>query len=126
MDTTPKAVRAYSHHGGWNNATIPENQNNPFYMASVSGVMTSFGEGLTHLKYDPTVDMTNYIEFFATAGQVYTIALGGNGAGRWNQNVSDYALTVQAVPVPGAVWLFGSAMAGMVGFSRRRKAAIAA
>ena len=39
---------------------------------------------------------------------------------------NDYALaalTVSAVPVPAAVWLFGTALAGLIGFSRRRKAA---
>lgn len=30
---------------------------------------------------------------------------------------------VSAVPVPGAVWLFGSAMAGLVGVSKRKRAA---
>ena len=34
-----------------------------------------------------------------------------------------YKLTVSAVPVPGAVWLFGSALAGFVGLSRRKIAA---
>jgi len=33
--------------------------------------------------------------------------------------------TAAAVPVPGAVWLFGSAMAGLLGLNRR-KASIAA
>jgi hypothetical protein len=32
-------------------------------------------------------------------------------------------LTVSAVPVPAAVWLFGTAMIGLVGFGKRRKAA---
>ncbi|MEQ1620767.1 MAG: hypothetical protein ABL919_05130 [Methylococcales bacterium] len=36
-----------------------------------------------------------------------------------------YADVVSAVPVPGAVWLFGSALAGLIGYGRR-KAAIAA
>jgi len=39
---------------------------------------------------------------------------------------NDYALaalTVSAVPVPAAVWLFGTALAGLIGFSKRRKAA---
>ena len=36
-----------------------------------------------------------------------------------------YTVSMSAVPVPGAVWLFGSAIAGIVGFGRR-KAAIAA
>jgi hypothetical protein len=32
-------------------------------------------------------------------------------------------LTVSAVPVPGSVWLLGSAITGLVGISRRRNAA---
>jgi len=38
---------------------------------------------------------------------------------------NDYALaalTVSAVPVPAAAWLFGTALAGLIGFSRRSKA----
>lgn len=34
--------------------------------------------------------------------------------------VMNYKLEVAAVPVPGAVWLFGSAMAGLIGFGRRK------
>lgn len=109
----------YSHHGSWNNAGKPENTSNPWYATGV-------GSGMNYLMHDATVDATNYIEFFAQAGQVYTIALGGNGVGQWSQNVAGYKMTISAVPVPGAVWLFGSAMAGMVGFGRRRKAAVAA
>lgn len=33
-----------------------------------------------------------------------------------------YQLTVSAVPVPGAVWLFGTALAGFVGMRRRKTA----
>ncbi|MBS4050374.1 MAG: peptidase M10 [Methylomonas sp.] len=33
------------------------------------------------------------------------------------------SLSVQPVPVPGAVWLFGSAMAGLIGFGRRKSLA---
>ncbi|PPD35656.1 MAG: hypothetical protein CTY19_00980 [Methylomonas sp.] len=36
-----------------------------------------------------------------------------------NMNI---AFNVQAVPVPGAVWLFGSAIAGLIGFGRRKAA----
>ncbi|MCU7875017.1 MAG: VPLPA-CTERM sorting domain-containing protein [Candidatus Thiodiazotropha sp. (ex Lucinoma borealis)] len=34
---------------------------------------------------------------------------------------SDYSLKIQAVPLPAAAWLFGSALIGFVSFSRRRK-----
>ena len=47
----------------------------------------------------------------------YKIALEASTTARYS--------VVQAVPVPGAVWLFGSAMAGLIGFGRR-KAAVAA
>ena len=114
MDTTNSV--AYSHHGGWNNASKPENTSNPFYGTGV-------GSGMTYLKHDGTVDTTNYIEFDAVAGQVYTIALGGNGVGTWSQNVAGYELNVSAVPVPGAVWLFGSALMGFLGLQKRKMAA---
>ncbi len=34
----------------------------------------------------------------------------------------DASLEVSAVPVPAAVWLFGSGLLGLVGVARRRKA----
>jgi hypothetical protein len=34
-----------------------------------------------------------------------------------------YLMTPQAVPVPGAVWLFGSGLLGLIGIARRKKAA---
>jgi hypothetical protein len=43
----------------------------------------------------------------------------------WNSEVDfdNVALSVSAVPVPAAVWLFGTALIGLVGFGKRRKAA---
>jgi len=44
--------------------------------------------------------------------------------GDWNLS-SDGTLTygdVSAVPVPAAVWLFGSGLVGLVGIARRKKA----
>lgn len=113
MDTT---TGDYSHHGGWNNASKPETTSNPFYGAGV-------GSGMTYLTHDTTVDASNYLEFFAQAGQVYTIALGGNGVGTWSQNVAGYELNISAVPVPAAVWLFGSALMGYLGLQKRKMAA---
>jgi hypothetical protein len=117
MDTT---TANYSHHGGWNNASKPETTSNPFYAAGV-------GSGMNYLTHSATVTNSafNYVEFFAKAGQVYSIALGGNGVGRWNENVADYKLTISssAVPVPGAVWLFGSALAGFIGMRRSKATA---
>lgn len=103
----------YSHHGSWNNSNKPENTSNPFGTT-----------GLTYLTHDGSVDSVNGLTFTAMAGQVYSIYLGGAGVGRWNQNVDGYVLNVSSspVPVPGAVWLFGSAIVGMIGFGRRKSA----
>lgn len=107
----------YSHHGGWNCPTCatpkPFTNSNPFGTT-----------GLTYLTHDETVDAVNGLTFTAVAGQIYSIYLGGNGVGRWSQNVAGYQLNITSspVPVPGAVWLFGSALAGAVGLRRRKQA----
>ena len=58
----------------------------------------------------------------------------GMGAGGFGGAVSDIAtgaisrsdeLVTVPVPIPAAVWLFGSALTGLMGFSRHRKAAVA-
>ena len=46
------------------------------------------------------------------------------GIGTYNlDNLQFNAAPLSAVPVPAAVWLFGTALIGLVGFSKRRKAA---
>ena len=40
-----------------------------------------------------------------------------NGSGE-----ADYSFTVTTVPVPAAVWLFGSGLLGLIGIARRKKA----
>ena len=108
----------YSHHGAWNapGATTPSlfTKSNPFGTT-----------GLTNIGYSDNVDGVNGYSFLAEAGKQYSVYLGGVGFSRWNAGVDGYALniTTSAVPVPGAVWLFGSALAGFVGL-RRRKAAL--
>ena len=71
-------------------------------------------------------------------GYLNLLALGGPILGRvieftaasgsefWDDHNNDYALAgvaVSAVPVPAAAWLFGSALIGLIGFSKRRKTA---
>ncbi len=41
----------------------------------------------------------------------------------WNIDDLSVAAGVPPVPVPAAIWLFGTALIGLVGFSKRRKAA---
>lgn len=48
--------------------------------------------------------------------------IGKNKKSTWSISFNNVG-SVTTVPVPAAVWLFGSAMAGLVGFGRRRLAA---
>lgn len=80
-----------------------------------------------------TESLSNY---FLNKG-IYTILVGGASAplldtdGITLLNDGTYGViasfrdlnAVQPVPVPGAVWLFGSAMAGLIGFGRRKSLA---
>jgi hypothetical protein len=69
----------------------------------------------------------NQLNGVATAGE-YTIVVGDQSAigGQYRlaleaSTTARYA-SVAAVPIPGAVWLFGSALVGLVGYGRRKTA----
>jgi len=65
---------------------------------------------------------TSTLTFTALADQVYSIYLGGNdGAGVYGPH-DGYVMSIQAspVPLPAAVWLFGSGLLSMVGWGRRK------
>ncbi|PPD35487.1 MAG: hypothetical protein CTY19_00070 [Methylomonas sp.] len=51
----------------------------------------------------------------------YFLWIGGNGSNNSNEFYKA-SLSVAPVPVPGAVWLFGTAIAGMIGIGRRKSA----
>jgi hypothetical protein len=120
---------AYVHHGSWNNpvglpagatGTPPAQAVHPYDMDNPWGTV-----GLTNIGYSDLVglDAANSFSFIAEAGKVYSIYLGGVDFGDWNDKLANYKtnITTSAVPLPAAVWLFGSAIAGMIGTSRRRK-----
>lgn len=78
-----------------------------------SGIAGSVGAGLASLTLNNL------------ASGWYTLFVSGaNGALTGSAiDVSVSAASVAAVPVPGAVWLFGSALVGLVGTSRRKLSA---
>lgn len=108
---TGMANNSWNHHGQWNNATNPFTKNNPLG----GGTNT-----LVYNTYDPTVDAVNGITFHAVAGQVYSILLGGNSGGTNYDPHAGYSLSITTVPVPSAVWLFGSALMGFLGIKRKK------
>jgi hypothetical protein len=69
--------------------------------------------------------LSSITKVFSLAAGDYTLNFGGNPpAGTPGAQVGYQAtLTTAPVPLPAAVWLFGSGIAGLVGLARRRRAA---
>jgi hypothetical protein len=111
----------YSHHGGWN----ANNNATGLTAASLPGGGTTLGVSdiVAYSVGGATPSNLNTISFNAQAGQVYTILIGGYRNGSWGETIDGYKLTVSQVPVPAAVWLFGSALAGMGVIGRRKQKA---
>jgi uncharacterized membrane protein YphA (DoxX/SURF4 family) len=106
--------------------------NKAYYDTSGTGPQP--GWGLTNTG--PFSNLGPYIYWSATG---YARASGGSwnfhfsdGHQRYSGNTSTfYAWAVHAgdvgaavVPVPSAIWLFGSGLAGLIGFARRKKRAV--
>jgi len=80
--------------------------------------------GLTYLGHASTTiagGVASYLFTGLTAGH-YSLWIGGNGPTGSPVGSQSYVanITASPVPVPGAVWLFGSALAGVVGLRRRK------
>jgi hypothetical protein len=109
----------YSHHGSWHSIDPASAQAVGNNDTQITDPNPFGGSGLTTLILDDVIG--NSATFTAEAGKIYTIMLGGFQGGDWGQTRNDYQLTIAAVPVPGAVWLFGSALTGFIGFQRRKR-----
>jgi hypothetical protein len=74
-------------------------------------------------EYIAGVSIAGNVEF--VPGWPFFMTLGGPDED-WVTGAIDLNISVaapSAVPVPAAIWLFGTALIGLVGFSKRRKAA---
>lgn len=68
---------------------------------------------------------TNNFQFFGVDGQSWAFGVTGPAPGPLSVQGTG-AWAVAPVPVPAAVWLFGSGIAGIVGIAKRRAARAAA
>ena len=64
-----------------------------------------FAQSLTFMA----TSTSGFLSFGTTPGENYL-------------SIDGIALSVSEIPIPAAVWLFGTALIGLVGFARRRKA----
>ncbi|MET0122276.1 MAG: VPLPA-CTERM sorting domain-containing protein [Candidatus Thiodiazotropha sp. 6PLUC9] len=64
---------------------------------------------------------TSFLETFSLSAGDYIFTISGFALNAIDPKMSsDYDLTMSAVPLPAAAWLFGSALIGFVSFARRR------
>ncbi len=80
------------------------------------------GYGPTTLSYigNGTTSGSSVSNTFSLAAGQYTIIFGGNPPAGTPASSVAYQATLTTVPVPAAVWLFGSGLAGLAGLARRK------
>lgn len=77
------------------------------------------GNGFTTSLQYFSIKKGRWLWFFENnSGNPITVALKGDEYSHW----TGYGAVGAVVPVPAAVWLFGTALIGLFGFSRRKKA----
>lgn len=115
-------------HGQWNcpSCVITLNGTEYQYAPDYQANSPLSDTGMTYITHDSTVDSANSISFNASAGVVYTILLGGNSGGTNFNPKEGYAvnITTAPVPVPSALWLFGSALVSLTGVASKKRRAI--
>ena len=83
---------------------------------NIGGYIGSSYLDITNLVTQSVSDGNNYLGFNV---------IGSDSAHLFRPPVllsSDIPLNLSAVPIPAAVWLFGSGLIGLIGFARRKKA----
>ena len=95
------------------------------------GAGTVFGSGIASSP-GPFTNVQAFIysssnEYAPNPNYAHGFLFRYGGANRWDPKDSDlfawavHSGDVSAVPVPGAVWLFGSGLVGLVGLARRKR-----
>ncbi|MGY6278029.1 hypothetical protein [Methylomonas sp. MgM2] len=121
------AVTKYYHHASWNpnsneNGIIAPDSSPYEAGGLMPGTILPVSDIVAYSVGGANPSNLNTITFDAEAGQIYTIFLGGYRNGSWQTSGDAYRLTVSQtpVPVPAAAWLFGGALATLVGRLRRK------
>lgn len=109
----------------WDSNNIREGQFNAFGNWSMANDDEAWAEieYITH-KNDSSAFTVGSVEaltnYFLQAGSYTVAAAGATSSGASALLNGTIAFSASPVPVPGAVWLFGTAIAGLVGFGKRK------
>jgi hypothetical protein len=115
-----------------NSTTANQRLNRPGFSGLVVGQSRTAAEGAPDeaFLWDGTNGMQSLCtltDCTAEGWEVLTWAtdINNNGdiVGHGTIGGETHAFLIQAVPIPSAIWLFGSGLLGLVGIARRRKAA---
>ena len=88
----------------------------------IDGVDTLLGESdITSDGNGVTRSASFNVELFA--GETYVVRMTSEGGTALGSDPNYTLKVISAVPVPAAVWLFGTALVGLFGFGRKSKAA---
>ncbi len=117
-DSGSSTKPAFSLYQGWDTGTTFSRTGS--YTNNVNNPLDTVGLNYLGQASTTTAGGLASLTFSNLASGDYTLLLGGNGTSSDTFGNGFYKLTLTAVPVPGAVWLFGSALAGLVGFGRRK------
>ena len=131
--TTQVAIFNVGDLGGTNNTIVLDD----LYSASLAEFSVSGGDYLVNSKAGPSDTIFDTMTLFGTDNFILGLTddSGANwyadtgytslGGSLYNVHFADGSLLqvdVRVVPVPAAVWLFGSGLLGLVGIARRKKA----
>lgn len=136
------ATSSSSKHGSWNaNPNAPTTRGSA-ELSYIGHASTTSSNGGVDYSYDSATQAVS-ITFNGLSAGKYSLWIGGNATGtgicgtsctgngstisKTESTNQQYLanISVKAVPVPAAVWLFGSAIAGFVGMGKRKKAVAA-
>ncbi len=95
MDTS---TGAYNHHGAWNSGNNTQLGAPTAASLPGGGFNLTAGDIVAYSVGGTTPQNLNTITFNATAGQVYTIILGGYKNGGWTDTTDGYKLTISQAP----------------------------
>jgi len=102
-------------------ATFNVSTSNPLFTSFTSDYSYDGSIWSTFDNLVTTDDDQKYSTVISSVSKFF-VRVSGQASGTANS----YDLRVSAVPIPAAVWLFGSALMGLVGVSRRKSTALAA
>ncbi len=88
------------------------------FTVNMYDLSNSIDLGTTALILDaPNNNKSATVGLNMIAGDSYMITLAGDTG--TSENTANYTMKLQVVPVPAAVWLFGTALLGLLGFRRK-------